>query len=90
MYVTITEEDGIEVYKTWTEVKKHTSFKKEDFTPVGKDFVLNTTQDTYEIVKDIKLLENVAAQKMFTKNKMDFIDLITIINTLLVFMILVK
>lgn len=88
--VLINDEVGIEVYKTWSEVKKHTSFTKADFTQLGTDYILNATNDSFEIAKDIKLLEHVAAKKMFTKNKMDLADLVGIINLLLIFMILVK
>jgi hypothetical protein len=88
--VLIDDDLGIEVFKTWAEVKKHTSFEKKDFTQLGTDYILNATNDTFEIAKDIKLLEHVAAKKMFTKNKMDFGDLISIITMLLVFIMLVK
>lgn len=85
--VLVTDEIGIEVFKSWNQVRKYTSFKKEDFTPMGKDFILNTTNDSFEIAKDIKLLEHVAAKKMFTKNKMDFSDLIGIVTLFMVFVL---
>ena len=82
--IIVTDEIGIEVYKTWREVKKYTSWQKQDFTKYGTDYILNTTQDSFNVSKDIKLLENVAAQKMFTKNKMDFNDLLTLITLMAV------
>lgn len=88
--VVVTEETGIEVFKSWAEMKKYTSFEKNDFTKLGADFILNTTQDSFEISKDIKLLEHVAAKKMFTKNKFDFSDLISVVTLLLVFVVLVR
>lgn len=88
--VLINDEVGIEVYKTWSEVKKQTSFTKADFTQLGTDYILNATNDTFEIAKDIKLLEHVAAKKMFTKNKLDLGDLLSIITVLFVFIMLVR
>lgn len=85
--VLVTDEVGIEVFKSWNQVRKYTSFKKEDFTPMGKDFILNTTNDSFEIAKDIKLLEHVAAKKMFTKNKMDFSDLVGLVTLFMVFVV---
>lgn len=76
--VVITDETGIEVYKSWTQLKKETSFKKEDFAQIGTDYILNCTLDTFEIVKDIKTLERVASERVFAKNKMTGIDMAVI------------
>lgn len=76
--VLITDEAGIEVYKTWSELKKDTSFKKDDFAQVGTDYILNCTQDTFEISKDIRTLERVASERVFAKNKMTGIDMAAI------------
>jgi hypothetical protein len=73
--VLINDEIGVEVYKNWAEVKKYSSFKKEDFTQLGADYVLNCNQETYEISKDIKMIERVASERVFAKNKMSGIDM---------------
>lgn len=81
---------GVDIYKSWTKVKLDTSYTKEDFEKIGSDYVLNTSKESYEIAKDIKLLEHVAAKKMFTKNKMDFMDFISLITLFMVLILMVK
>lgn len=81
---------GVDIYKSWTKLKLETSYVKEDFEKIGSDYVLNTSKESYEIAKDIKLLEHVAAKKMFTKNKMDFSDIITMLTFFLVIISLAK
>lgn len=73
--VLINDEVGVEVYKSWSEVKKYTSFKKEDFAKLGTDYVLNCNNETYEIAKDIKTLERVASERVFAKSKMTGADM---------------
>jgi hypothetical protein len=73
--VLVTEEAGIEVYKTWSQLKKETSFKKEDFAQIGTDYILNCTLDTFEVAKDIKTLERVASERVFAKSKMSGSDM---------------
>ena len=76
--VLVTEEAGIEVYKSWAQLKKESSFKKEDFAQIGTDYILNCTQDTFEIAKDIKVLERVASERVFAKSKMSGSDMASI------------
>lgn len=71
MNIVVIHEGGVENYKSWTQVKKATSYEKDEFTQLGVDYLLNTTGDTYEIAKDIKQLERVASSKVFTKDKFD-------------------
>lgn len=80
---------------TDTEVKKYTSFgklrsdlslEKSDFTPVGKDFVVYMTDNSFEIAKDIKLLETVASKKVFSKDKLDITNWLQLITILLVYL----
>jgi hypothetical protein len=73
--VLINDEIGVEVFKSWSEMKKYTSFDKADFTKLGVDYILNCNNETYEISKDIKVLERVASERVFTKNKMSGSDL---------------
>jgi hypothetical protein len=87
MNIVVLHDNGIEHYKSWSEVKKYTSFKKNDFAQLGTDYVLNSTGDTFEISKDIKLLETVASQKVFSKDKFDTTNwLQVIILVMLLFM----
>jgi hypothetical protein len=69
--IVIIADHGVEVFKTWREVKQYTTFKKEDFAQIGPDYVLNCTGETWEVVQDVKMLERVAAQKVFSKDKFD-------------------
>lgn len=80
---------------TDTEVKKYTSFgklrsdlslEKSDLTPVGKDFVVYMTDNSFEIAKDIKLLETVASKKVFSKDKLDITNWLQLITILLVYL----
>lgn len=89
MNIVVVTDIGVDVYKKWTDVKKYSGFNKEDFTPVGKDFVVNVNAETYEVSKDIRLLERVASEKVFTKNKMEMSDWMmvgTFIMSLLIYM----
>lgn len=86
----VVHETGIDTYNSFYKVKQDTSYEKTDFTKYGSDYILNATDSSHEIMKDIKLLEHVAAKKMFTKNKMDMSDLIGIVTLLMVFIQFVK
>lgn len=89
MNIVVINDEGVEVFKTFREVQKYTSFEKSEFAKIGNDYVLNVTGESYEISKDIKLLERVAAQKVFGKKPLDttaLFSLITMILALLVYM----
>lgn len=85
MNIVIVTESGVETFKRWTEVKKHTSFKKEDFSQIGVDYLLNCTDDTYTMSLDIKQLETVASQKVFTKDKFDLTNWLQVLVLVVVF-----
>jgi hypothetical protein len=74
MNIVVIHDTGVDVYKSWREVEKWHSFKKEDFTKVGTDYVLNVNGESYEISKDIKLLERVASERVFAKQSMSLTD----------------
>jgi hypothetical protein len=74
MNIVVRHEKGIDVYKSWNEIKKKTSYKKEEFAQLGTDFVLDTDNESYEIAKDIKMLERVASERVFAKSQMSNID----------------
>ncbi|MBY6272394.1 MAG: hypothetical protein CW346_09315 [Bacillaceae bacterium] len=75
MNIVVIHDVGVDVYRTWREVEKnHGSLKKEDFTKVGTDYVCNLTGESYEITKDVKLLERVASERVFAKQSMGFTD----------------
>lgn len=89
MNIVLINDEGVETFKSWSQVKKYSSFDKEDFTQVGKDFVLNCNNETYEVSKDIKLLERVASERVFTKTGLDMSAVaiwITVLMTLLIYM----
>lgn len=72
--VIVTEDLGIEVYKTWKDVNKYTSFDKGEFTKLGVDYILNCSKETFEIQKDIKTLERVASERVFAKKSFTGLD----------------
>lgn len=89
MNIVLINDTGVETFKSWREVGKYTSFKKEEFTQIGKDYVLNCNNESYEISKDIKLLERVASERVFTKSGMDMSMLMigfTALMSLLIYM----
>ena len=90
MKICVITDAGIDVYKSWSAVKAATGLEKNDFTNIGGDFVIQMNDETFNIVKDIKLLENVAAQKMFTKNKLTLPDIASLITLGLVFIMVVS
>lgn len=89
MTIVLINDMGVEVYKNWRQVAKETSFKKEDFTKIGNDYVLECDGETFEVSKDIKLLERVASERVFSKTGMDMSSLAvwaTVILSLLIYM----
>lgn len=74
MNIIVINDQGVDVFKRWSEVKKDLNMTKEDFTEVGIDYVCNLTGDSYEVAKDIKLLERVASERVFAKSKMETTD----------------
>lgn len=85
MNIVLINDTGIETFKSWSDVKKYSSFTKDDFTKVGVDYVLNCNNETYEISKDIKTLERVASERVFAKSQtttLDWLIIATFILTL--------
>lgn len=78
--VIVDEMTGIHVYDSWMKLKKDHSFKKDEFTQLHGDYILNTTGDTFEISKDIKTLERVASERVFSKKSLSGIDILLIIT----------
>ena len=87
MNIVIVNDTGVDVFKKWSDVKKYTSFTKEDFTPVGADFFLTIDNESYEISKDIKLLERVASERVFAKQKMSGVDYFAVLSGVMTILI---
>lgn len=90
MNIVVITDIGVDVYKKWKDVQTYTGFKKEEFTPIGKDYFLNIDSESYEIQKDIKLLERVASEKVFSKNKLELTDWTSIFTLILALLIYIK
>lgn len=84
-YYVITE-SGVHTYNSMLAVKKEVSLEGKDFVELGNDRVLYMTDHSFEVVKDIRLLETVASKKVFSKDALDTQGWISIIT--LVFMLL--
>lgn len=82
--VIIDDMTGIHVYKAWRDLKKVHTFEKNEFAKIGNDYVLNTTGDTFEISKDIKMLEHAASRQVFKKHGLDSKMVITVVMFVLV------
>lgn len=88
MNIVVIHDIGVDVYKTWREMQKsHGSLKKEDFTKVGADYVCNLTGESYEVTKDVKLLERVAAESVFSRQSFSLSDWCSIGAFVLAFLI---
>lgn len=90
MNIVIIQDDKVDVFKKWSEVSKYTSFKKEDFAQMGTDYTMNCTGDTFEVSKDIRLLEQVASNKVFTKDRMDTAGWMALGSLVLLLFVLMK
>lgn len=69
--VYIITESGVNVYNSLTKMNREISLDKHELTEVGSDLVCNMTDMSYQISKDIRLLETVATRKIFSKDKFD-------------------
>jgi hypothetical protein len=74
MNIVVVHDQGVDVYRTWREVEKYHALRKDDFTKVGTDYICSLTGESYEISKDVKLLERVASERVFAKQGMSFND----------------
>lgn len=72
--IVVISDTGVEVYKKFSDVKKDLHMEKEEFAEVGIDYVANLTGDSYEVAKDVSLLERVASERVFAKSKMNNTD----------------
>lgn len=75
----------VKTYKSMKRLTDEVSLEKHELTPIGKDYVVNMTDSSFEVAKDIKLLETVASKKVFSKEKMDFTNWLQIITILVVY-----
>ena len=71
--VVVTDGIGVDIFKKWSDVEKHfPTMTKDDFVKEGDDFICRMDKESYTISKDIKLLETVAVEKVFGKQKVDW------------------
>lgn len=82
-------ETAVKQYRSIKRMQTDVSVQEHELTKIGKDYVINMTDDSFEIAKDIKLLETVASKKVFTKETMDLTNWLQII-TIIVVIFLVK
>jgi hypothetical protein len=85
--IVVVHDVGVDVYKSWGEMKKNHSLKKEDFTKVGSDYIVYLTNESYEVSKDVKLLERVAAESVFSRQSLSLSDWCSIGAFVLAFLI---
>lgn len=90
MTIVVVADTHVEVYKSWTRLKKDTTFKKSDFAQLGTDYVLNLTDESYQIALDIKQLETVAAKRVFTKDRMSPDTMMQMFTLILVLIMAMK
>lgn len=83
-YYVITE-TGVYQYRNIPKMKREISAEKEDFTKVGSDYVLNMTDESFEIAKDIRLLEIVASKNVFKKDSLDVTNMLQVFTMILIY-----
>lgn len=85
MRVYVITETAVKTYNSWNKLQKELSIEKTEATPIGKDFVINMTDQSFDIAKDIKLLETVASKKVFSKDKFDITNWLQVITIIVVY-----
>lgn len=83
-------ESSVKQYKSMKRLQAELSLEQHELTQIGKDYVVNMTDDSFEVAKDIKLLEAVASKKVFTKESMDLTNWLQVITMITVFFMLTK
>lgn len=83
-YFVITD-SGVYEYRNIPKMRKEISAEKEDFTKVGSDYVLNMTDESFDIAKDIRLLETVASRNVFKKDSFDMTNMLQIFTIVLLY-----
>lgn len=81
-------ESGVYTYKSKIQMTKDVAIETKELTPVGKDYVVNMTDQSFEIAKDIRLLESVASKKVFSKDKFDLTNWLQLITILVIWLML--
>lgn len=76
-------ETGVHVYSSVAKMKQEVNIEKDEMQKIGGDLVCNMTDHSFEITKDIKLLESVASKKVFSKDKFDATNWMIVIVILL-------
>jgi hypothetical protein len=79
MNIVVVTDTGVDVHKKWSDVKNNHALKKDDFTVLGTDYICYLDEQSYEISKDVKLIERVASEKVFAKSKMSAPDIFAIL-----------
>lgn len=80
MNIVVITDSKVQHFKKWSDVKKTAGLEKDQFTQIGTDYVAKMTDDTYQLAIDIRQLETVASQKVFTKDKFDITNWLQIIT----------
>ncbi|PJO40622.1 hypothetical protein [Lysinibacillus xylanilyticus] len=80
--VVVNDGIGVNVYKKWSEVERHHGqINKDDFVKEGEDYILIFDRESYQVTKDVKLLESIAVEKVFGKKKIDFTSIFLLVVT---------
>lgn len=78
---------GVQSYRSLNQLKKEISIDKEEFVQLGTDYVMYMTDHSFEVTKDVRLLERVASKKVFTKDKMDLTNMLQILTLIVVYLV---
>jgi hypothetical protein len=85
--VYVITDSTVRVYNSMNKLKDELKIETSELTKVGKDYVCSMTDQSFEISKDIKLLETVGSRKVFSKEKMDSQGWMLVLIILMAFLI---
>lgn len=86
MEIVVVTDYGVDVYKKWADVKRIHSLEKHDFVQYNKDYIAYMDKESHQISKDIKLIEQVATNKIFPKPKMTMPEMLSVATFGLIFL----
>jgi hypothetical protein len=78
-------ETAVKKYTSIRKLKNDLSIQEHELTQVGKDHVINLTDEGFEVAKDVKLLEAVASKRVFTKESMDLTNWLQILTIIVIY-----
>lgn len=77
-YFIITD-TGVRVFNSYNRLTNEIDVSKAELTQVGTDYVGNMTDQSFDISRDIKMLENVASRNVFKTESVNWNIVLTVV-----------